>query len=626
MTKGMAGQMIMSLSDSGPGIFFLRLTEGLPVACTEGAVVAVLRLHFPLANHRAGAGKEKKSVRTGRPDRGIFLGLLFLATAVRPQASNPIVRAIARSISSIDACGVQAQTVRGGIIFADQQSGSDMGAKIVAANTALGSAKGEIRVAMSGTVSEPVLLSYNHDLICVGDQVALTLSSSRASITQQSHTRVRGCTLSSSQTSPPAGGAEIVSQGTSDIQVDDVTFVGGGSHITFNTVSNFSIRNTRHVSITAKGASPIFIDSSTHGQIIAPRIEGFTVPAGELGVRLIGINRSSFIAVSDPAIQDVDASTVPGCGGVSFTASSHSSLKGGVISGLKNCDGVLTESTGRAASSDIDIRGTVSTGHNATPGLGRNANNGEGFDIFNSRRVQLSEVTARNNGKSPSNRQPGIEVSNSSEIRISHSIASDNGVDGIKVDGSPEVTISESHTDHNGGTGILVMPALGRVNVTGGSPIADWTPGDANMTFSAVWPVGTKIVIGGAIYTIASFLSAGQLMLTSGFSAPTGKYSYNVDSHVEITGGESLDNGQLSADVPPNQNVGQREGVYFAGGFSGEITGRVTRLHATDTQNRKTQTFGIRVENRARIIANHNSLAGNLAGGIQDSPGKSSIR
>jgi hypothetical protein len=65
--------------------------------------------------------------------------------------------------------------------------------------------------------------------------------------------------------------------------------------------------------------------------------------------------------------------------------------------------------------------------------------------------------------------------------------------------------------------------------------------------------------------------------------------------------------------------------VYFAGGFSGELTGRVTRLHAADTQDRKTQTYGIRVENRARIVAHSNSVADNLAGQIQDSPGRSSI-
>lgn len=562
--------------------------------------------------------------RTGCPNKWIFLGLLLLVeTVFQLQGPNTTVSANLRIISSIGASGPE---VHGVVIFADQQPGSDVGAKIAAANTALGSAVGEIRITKSGEISEPILLSHNHDLVCVGDQTTLALSTSRAMITLESDTRVVSCAFSSTQTLPPDGGAEIYSKGTSNIDIEHVTFVGGGYHIKFSSVSNFSIRNTRHVSITAKATSPILIASSKHGQVTSPQIESFVVPAGDTGIRLIGINNSSFIDVSDPVIKNVDASTVPGCGGVTFTSSSNSALRGGVIGGLKNCDGVLTESIGRAASSDISISGTVSEGHNASAGRGKNANNGEGFDIYNSKHVLLSNVTSRNNGNSPTNRQSGIEVSNSAEVSIRNCTSKDNGVDGIRVDGSKGVTISESNTSHNGDVGILVMPALGRVSATVNSRIVDWTPGDANMTFSAVWPAGTKIVIGGVIYTIASFPSPSQMMLTSDFSGATGEYSYNVDSYVEIRGGESLDNGQLSASLPPDLKVGHREGVYFAGGFSGDMTGRVTRLHAADTQDRKTQTFGIRVENRARIVADHNSVSGNLAGGIRDSPGRSSIR
>jgi len=566
------------------------------------------------------------AVRAVLAGKRFFLRLLILVVVSLCAGSVAIVRSHSRNISSIAPRGLQIGRDEASVIFADQQPGNDLGAKIVAADKALGSGLGEIRVANSGEISEPVMLSRNHNLVCVGDHVRMVMSTARAVITQQSNTRVRGCTLFSSQILPPVNGAEIYSQGTFNVQVENVGFVGGGFHIAYKTVSNFRIKNTRHVSVTALGASPILIESSSHGQIMSPRIESYMVPAGDLGVRLIGIARSSSIEVKNPTIQDVDASTVPGCGGVSFTASDHSTLYGGVISGLKNCDGVLTESTGAEASSDIEISGTVSTGHNASAGAGKHANNGEGFDIFNSKRVRLSKVTATNNGRSPSNRQPGIEVSNSTEISIDKCISSDNGVDGIKVDGSPAVKITDSHTNHNGGVGILVMPALGRVRVSAGSPIVDWAPGNANMTFSAVWPAYTKVVIGRQVYTIASLQSTGRLTLTADVSAATGVYGYNVDSYVEISGGESVDNGQLSAARPLNENVGQREGVYFAGGFSGEITGRITRLHASDTQPQRTQTFGIRVENHARIIATDNSVAGNLAGGIRDSPGRSTIQ
>jgi parallel beta-helix repeat protein len=569
-------------------------------------------------------------MRTAHSRRRLVLGFLLLKTVPPLQPSALIVGSQLRNTSSLLPGFLlgrfQMETRRGRIIVADEQPGDELGTKIVAADRALGSEPGEIQVMQSGEISEPIVLSQNHNLVCVGSQARMMMSTPTAMIAQQSNTYVQGCTLSSSQIVPPVDGAEIVSRGSRNVQVEGVTFIGGGFHIEYERVSNFRIENTRHVSINASGTSPIFIDSSTHGQIISPRIEGYIAPVSASGIRLIGITRSSFIEVKDPDIHDVDASTVPGCGAVSFTASNHSSLEGGMISGLKNCDAVLTESTEMDASSDIDITGTAAVGQNPSPGAGKNANNGEGFDIFNSRRVRLSKVIARSNGKSPSNPQSGIEISNSNEVTISNCISSDNGFEGIRVDGSSAVTITNSRTNHNGSAGILVMPALGRVSLNHGSSTANWAPGDANMTFSAVWPVHTKIVIGGSIYTIALIQSTGQLTLTADVSAATGVYGYNVDSYVEINEGESLDNGQLSAAMPVNQNVGQREGAYFAGGFSGEITGRVTGLHASDTQSRKTQTFGIRIENQARIVANGNTVKGNLAGGIQDSPAKSTIQ
>jgi hypothetical protein len=552
-------------------------------------------------------------MRTEFKSGWILTGILFLETVATHGTSSPAPNAVRN---------IQVETR---VVLADQESGRSLGAKIIAADAALGSTPGEIRVLQSGEISEPVILSRQHQLICLGDKITLNLSTSAAYIRLQADTRLRGCTIASSQTQPPESGAEIISQGANNVQVENVTFVGGGYHVKFGRVSNFVIANTRHVSISAQGTSPILVDSSTRGRIISPRVEGFVMPASNTGARLLGVNKSSFIEITDPIIQDVDASTVPGCGGVSFTASHDSRLRGGVISGLKNCDGVLTESIESVASSDIDIIGTVSINHNASAGSGKNANNGEGFDIFNSERVTLSHVAARNNGHDPGNRMPGVEVSNSREISFDHCVSSDNGVEGIRVDGSLGVKINESRTNHNGSAGILVMPALGRVSAAQGSPVLDWAPGDAGMTFSAVWQQGTKIAIGGKVYTISSLPSTRQLILTSGFPARSGKYSYNVDSYAEINGGESLDNGQAFAGLPADQKAGHREGVYFAGGFSGDLTGRVSGLHAADTQDRKTQTYGIRVENRARIVASSNSLSGNLAGQIQDSPGRSSI-
>jgi len=516
------------------------------------------------------------------------------------------------------------QTARSGVVLAEQQPGNDLGAKIAAANAALGAARGEIRITKSGEISTRVMLSPNRDVICDGDQVELTLAASAASIVLSSNSTMRGCTLTSAQTSPPIGG-EVFSQGTSDVQIADLTFVGGGPHIHLVGVSNFSIKNTRHLSITAGGASPIIVGQSEHGRIVSPRIEGITFPAGKWQARLIGISKSRFIDVSNPIIHDVDASAINACGGVTFSSSTDSSLHGGEISGLKNCDGVLTEkySYDSPPASDIEITGTISGGNNTAPGAGPYSHNGEGFDIFQSKDIRVENVTVRDNDGNHSG-MPGIEVSNSAQVTISGSIISDNGGLGIKVDGSVAVAINDCHTNHNGQAGIYVMPAVGSVSATHGSPSVKWAPGRAGMTFSSVWPPNTKIVIGRNVYTVASLQSTGELTLATDFSGPTGIYGYDLDSYVEINGGESLDNGQLSAGLPPNEKAGYREGVYFSGS-SGEITGRVTHLHAADTQGSKTQTYGVRVENRGRIVASENSVEGNIAGGIRDSPRRSEI-
>ena len=539
----------------------------------------------------------------------VFLGLMVPGANALP-AANRVAQQPA-----------QEQPAQRRVVLADQQAGRDTGARIASADAALGSTPGEIRVTQSGEISSPIVLSPNHHLVCQGTAVILTMSTAQAAIIQASNTRVSRCTLSSSQTELPASGGEIFSQGASNVQVDGVSFIGGGDHIRYNQVSNFIIKNTLHSSIGARNASPISIVASTHGQIISPHIGGFTVP-GALGdgVRLIGIRNSSFVEVSDPIIENVDASTVPACGGVSFTTSTNSSLRGGQISGLKNCDGVLTES----GASDIEISGTSSVDHNSSTGAGPHAGNGEGFDIFNSRRVRLSNVTASGNGLIPHGQQlAGIEASNSIDVSMRNCIADENGIEGIRIDGSLGVEINDSETDRNGSSGIIVMPVPGIVSATHDSAVVNWT-GRGGITFSRVWPPGTKIVIGGQVYAIESLQSTGQLTLTSNFHGATGEYPYRVDSYVEITGGESLDNGQRSADLPAKQNGGVREGVYFTG-VSGELIGRVSHLRASDTQSRKTQTYGIRVENKGRIVAEDNIVTGNLLGGIQDSPGRSTI-
>jgi hypothetical protein len=512
-----------------------------------------------------------------------------------------------------------AQTAGRGIL-ADQQSGADMGEKITAADLALGADSGQITVGSSGSISKVVTISANHSVACANDTVKLTLATQQASFRLQSNTTFHGCSLVSKQVITPPDGAEIFSRGTSNVSVEGVTFSGGGHHVLFNNVTTFRIAHTRHLSITVPTGGGIVIFSSIQGQIISPLIENFAEPQGSTQVRMIGISNSQSVHVKDPVIRNIDATTATGCAGVAFSGTSNSSLQGGTIANLNNCDGVLAEAVGMKPASDIDISGTVATGTNPRAGAGMHTGNGEGFDIFNSERIHLSDITSRENGRYEGNGQPGIEICNSIEVTVTNCDCSDNGLEGIRIDGAQGVKVANSRTNRNGSSGIIVEPVFGNVQATQGSPDVVWAAGRANQHFASIWPAGTKIIISHSPYSIASLDSRTKLTLTTSFAEASGTYPYDVNSYAEIEGGESNDNGQRST------RDGSREGVYFASdGTSGPLLGRVSRLRATNTQGGRTQTYGVRIENSGRIVAEGNSVGGNALGGIRDSPGKSSI-
>lgn len=77
-------------------------------------------------------------------------------SAVPALASNPI------SVGTNDTR--MSSSTLGRIVVAEQFAGADVGAKINAADTALGSAQGEIQVYESGNIATPIIVSSNHTL------------------------------------------------------------------------------------------------------------------------------------------------------------------------------------------------------------------------------------------------------------------------------------------------------------------------------------------------------------------------------------------------------------------------------------------------------------------------------
>lgn len=531
-------------------------------------------------------------------------------------------------------------TVQGGwspvrlpqVVFADQFPGGDLGAKIQAADAALGGGVGQIWVATSGSITEnPLSLSANHDLICVGDQTSITMTSG-AYIQQASNTRIRGCTFSSTQTAVPGSFGEIYSSGSMNVEVRDSTFTGGGPHIVYTGVSQFRIVNTRHTSVTAF-ASLIYLTTVDHGYISGVRVESFNMVEGTGLVAMIGVTGSSFIEVEEPFIQVVDASPVKGgAAGVLFQGVKHSSVIGGIVNGNINMDGILLQSYSNVPSTDIVISGFTATQNGNTAGIGTNMacmnlpchNLGDGIDVINSARVRVVGCNLRNNGNVSTNRHPAMDVFISSDITVESSELSDAGFQGIDVFGTPHAQLIGNHYNRNFNDGVLGQTQTGTVTVSGGTTVT-WNSSPTGAGFGIAWQPGTAITIctSASVCTVSQIATVpSNTSLTLQTAVPNGSgQTYSVDSYdLQVLGGEAMDNGEGGTST---------NGIELQGGTAGLISGVV----AGDDRpsGLKTQTVGFKTDPattaRARLVGNDFmggcSGCGNSVAAVQDNVGAS---
>ena len=291
----------------------------------------------------------------------------------------------------------------------------DLGAQIAAADAALGTTTGEIPVTASGTISEgQVALSVGHDLVC-NDQVIISLNPG-SYIYQNSHTRIKNCIISSSST-PITG--EIQSVNTDHVELDSVTFVGGGNLVYWEGVTDFSISDSKVVSITASDPathttmSGFYLLSCSRGQVNNLKVSGFVFPVGANNPGILELNLSNDITINNPVIQDVDASFVsgPGAGAIEINGSTNVTINGGVITGNANTDGVLSQSyQNNVPSSHLTIIGLNSSfnggvGLNTAAPLGL----GDGIDVINTSHILISHCILNGNG-SLNGQQPGIWI------------------------------------------------------------------------------------------------------------------------------------------------------------------------------------------------------------------------
>jgi len=483
----------------------------------------------------------------------------------------------------------------------------DLGAQIIEDNAALGSSPGEIHVTASGIISEgEVSLSVGHDLVCDTDQITISLNPG-SYLYQSSHTRIKNCIISS--TSTPIDG-EIQSVNTDHVELDNVTFTGGGNLVFWWGVTHFRVLNNTVLSITAVDdttgtvMSGIYLKNCSHGQITNLRAHDFVFPAGSDSSAVLTLNLSSYITISNTDIENVDASYVRfGAPAITIAGSEYITVRGGLIAHNSNMDGILSTLYVYTPSHDLTITG-VNSSYNGAQGINPQpfltSVLGDGIDLMNTRHVYISHCILRGAGY-PENRQPAIWIFIDDDVVVADSDMSDGSSEGIEIAGSPKVRLLRNSINRNQRSGVYVEWQAGTATNVG--PAVTFADG-ATGGFGLSWESGTPLILDGITYQIASVSDSEHLTLATSPPDHFSPVPWGVNSSVDIIGGLIADNGLLQ------MGGHEQVGINFADGTTGTISG----VTVTDT-GVGAQLYGLELANDATAYLSGDNFSGNLDGG-----------
>jgi hypothetical protein len=482
----------------------------------------------------------------------------------------------------------------------------DLGSQIAIADTALGASAGEIPVTTSGTISESrVTLSAGHDLVC-DDGVVISLNPG-SSLYQSSHTRIRNCIISSSST-PVTG--EVQSVNTDHVELDNVTFEGGGNLVYWDGVTDFSITDNKVVSITA--VDPIanavengyYLVNCLHGRIDNLMASSFVFPAGPGSIpAILALNLSSDISITNVYINDVDASFTFGGSGIQINGSSHITVKDGSITHNAKMDGITSESfSNKVPSYDITITG-IDASYNGGQGLNADAplSLGDGIDIINSGHVRISDCIILGSGYI-GNEQPAIWLFLDDDVVVANSDLSDSSMGGLDIAGSPNVVLMNNTINRNQASGTFSEAQIGTATSAGST--VTFT-GGVSGSFGLPWRAGTPFILDGITYEIASVTDEEHIVLAS---APP-------DHPFPVTWVVNTSNEKILADVINDNGLARFGGQLQVGINWGDATnGMISGVTAIDTGG-GTQLYGLEFSSSANAILSGNTFFPNVEAG-----------
>lgn len=483
--------------------------------------------------------------------------------------------------------------------------GDDLGARIVTTNAALGSRQGEIRLTNSGTVSEgEVSLSPWHDLIC--DNGVTIFLNAGSYLYQNSHTRIKNCIISA--TSTPILG-EVQSVNTEYVELDSVSFVGGGNLVYWSGVKHFHVSDNKVASITAfdpvtqTASVGYFLLGCSHGKIDNLAVTGFVFPTGLNLTGVLELILSHHVTVNNPMISGVDASYVhDGAGAIVIQGSRHIVVNGGVITRNANMDGVLSQSyQDNVRSARITITGLYSSyngvvGRNIEAPLGL----GDGLDLINTRHIYVSRCVLNGNG-SLHDEQPGIWLFLDDDVLVVDSDVSNGSMAGIASAGSRNVRLIRDSINSNQATGVFTEWQAGTATNVG--PVVTFSAGVSG-GFGLAWTSGTAFILDGVAYPIDSVTDSKHLTLATSPADHSSPVAWGVNSTQEIRDS-----------VIDNNGIGKfggqiQVGISWADGTTGTISG----VTATDT-GAGTQLYGLELANTASAILYNDNFFSNVEGG-----------
>src|SRR5437868_2331900 len=486
-------------------------------------------------------------------------------------------------------------------------SARDLGAQIIEDDSNLGISPGEIHVTASGTISEgKVSLSVGHDLVCDNNQITISLNSG-SYLYQNSHTRIKNCIISST---PTRILGEVQSINTDHLELDHVTFAGGGNLVYWDGVRHFSISNNTVLSITAVDKTTNALQSGfyrlkcSHGRVTNLRAKPFVFPPGSNTTAILALNLSSDVTVTNPTINGVDASLVrTGAGAILIAGSNAINVYGGHITHNSNTDGILSELYVNTPSHNLNIIGLDSS-YNGAKGVNPHpfltSVLGDGIDLINTGHVFISHCVLRGAGYLE-DQQPGVWIFIDDDVVVADSDISDGSWGGIEIAGSPNVRLLRNSIKRNQGSGVYVEWQAGTATNLGSAlTFVNGVSGG----FGLSWAPGTPFIFDGTTYEVASVTDSEHLTLATAPPDHSSPVSWGVNSTVEITGGVIEDNGMARA------GGHDQVGINWADGTTGQISGVTVSNTGIGAQ-----LFGLELANTPGVFLDNDNYSGNLDGG-----------